>query len=1651
MASPNPARVAPPSPSPAKLRLHDTAGSAAVAARNSIIHSSAKGWSPLQINKREREAFSPAKPSSLGASTSGAPRRTSNSFRHMATNSLVANSPFKDLSTTQGAMSNGVSVPPPPAPIHERRAPSRQLGQAPQTATGSANTPKAAIGLGISTAPISRGAAVSGNRKVSSERKISYQSVVATERKTSAERRAAAAAADNNQENQSPEKAPKQRRTPRQSRAYMGLVENEYVTHSPFKSDSSSSNAESAPAAATQARAVDIASPEGPEEVLASPATRRVSGGSGKRRASPSTSLTQARAPSMSPSASPQRSFSNSGIPSPLSRDVATVQDPAAVPKPKATPTPTKSSLASAKKRLVGPRVIGAAQESPTRKTVTFQATPDVKEFERMSVEGSFNGSFEDDDNDTEWTDVAEQDDAWLTHIVQDEHNVSRESQTSEEDHVGDESATADFMDSLIEEGLFSPPELDTPVFADTDNFELPMEASLGPDDITSSSDMGAALSTPSIGNETPLMGHAELVVPSSPHHIHIITPHVKPVEQPKLPHSDDHDMLFNGNVLEPSSRHIPQIITPGPHAHQVGPLQDPFITIQTATDLYVGHEDRAEGGIPLGRSSHHDRVTAARMVASQGLGRGFPSAPARQTQGHELLTARELADDSWMDDSSTREEVTRDEIARGEIPHQEIPQREVSGGSTEGSTTSEVDSVPELPSGPVESDVFGAVIASPAARKVSDRVVSDVPELQGPSRRMMNFKKTKPSSANSTPKRGLPRPPAPAPLELPSPVQYPSGNESEAESTASHATSSTAVSADEAEVVTAKRGELSLPFSLPAIGTSPLLTDDSVFADQRQDEPHVPDDAPLLKFSQLKLDDSQPKAATHTRRVSDYAPKLDLDLGLETKEEPAADLAPADEEEAEDAPLTPPPKINREVRESSPRIPSFEFGDISIDMGDKSDEKAKNAADSDSSSGPDTPRAAATPTKPTVLRSTPKHTTPRSSKGTPNRFSNPATPTRATPSQPSVSSPLAPGASTARPFSELEPTKSPIKDEADGNVNPRVRQRISRELIRETVNKRAAAEGRPLSVVDMEAKNKALPPAPIAISSEARQSFSPTSPRSPTSAAAAYRQSQDSPKSALDKLMSAIGKDTKGPMIGRRGSDSPSKLVNPVGILQKAPKSDAPEIPGSVAGSIVNDPKALAAARRSRRRSASTSEIDTQPEMPLLTLGIDEDSASILESVRDEFDNIGTDRGYRVREQRRQIRATYTGGPATKAGDLETGRAWRPVRRPSDMNTHAKELRAARAREANEGKSSGTVFVKVLGIEALNLPLPREETHFCITLDNGIDYIRTPYQVLGDGVRINQEFSLVEHSNFEFSLSLDIRRSDAHIVRLVNERNNPPKPTPAPRPLSRQLLEPPRPQTPVSSVASRTGGFRALFQSPRKPKHQRSQSSISAMPPPPAPLPSKEPAQSSSRPQPETIARYLVDANSSTVAKTHIAFKPIARQCEAKVLEIRYPMFAMFKGTAKSDGTAPRPQVAKITLQFLRLPPLPGLEPEELPGSIDETLRGLRHHAWHEQLYHEGILTQVGGDCRVPRRRLFRLVGANLVAINEVTRKEVASIDLAEAVEMTDLNLSAATPQKDLDDYDPFGVRPRSFQLKFKDGEKLTFSADKDDDKAVW
>jgi serine/arginine repetitive matrix protein 2 len=221
-----------------------------------------------------------------------------------------------------------------------------------------------------------------------------------------------------------------------------------------------------------------------------------------------------------------------------------------------------------------------------------------------------------------------------------------------------------------------------------------------------------------------------------------------------------------------------------------------------------------------------------------------------------------------------------------------------------------------------------------------------------------------------------------------------------------------------------------------------------------------------------------------------------------------------------------------------------------------------------------------------------------------------------------------------------------------------------------------------------------------------------------------------------------------------------------------------------------------------------------------------------------------------------------------------------------------------------------------------------------------------------------------VEHANFEFTLGLEVRR-DPHIIQMLH--NNVPKLPLPPKPLDSDAAS--------TTSGIRNGGFRNLFASPRKGSKPPRAMAAETMP--------------SSRPiSQETNIGHYFPPGEAVVGKTHIAFKPIAKNCDSRLLEIRYPMFGALRhqasvtpapvskgdrpasqppsGSSANPSPAIRKQVCKITLQIFRLPPLPGLDQDQLPQSIDECLRGMRHHAWHEHEYHEGLLTQKGGDSNV-------------------------------------------------------------------------------------
>lgn len=80
----------------------------------------------------------------------------------------------------------------------------------------------------------------------------------------------------------------------------------------------------------------------------------------------------------------------------------------------------------------------------------------------------------------------------------------------------------------------------------------------------------------------------------------------------------------------------------------------------------------------------------------------------------------------------------------------------------------------------------------------------------------------------------------------------------------------------------------------------------------------------------------------------------------------------------------------------------------------------------------------------------------------------------------------------------------------------------------------------------------------------------------------------------------------------------------------------------------------------------------------------------------------------------------------------------------------------------------------------------------------------------------------------------------------------------------------------------------------------------------------------------------------------------------------------------------------------------------------------------------------------------MFKLIGGNLVAINEVTKKTVSSIDLRKATRIVDLSDIPPAQDDEEDEYTGF-EGPRSFRIVFTNGDRIDFESGKKDDKAMW
>lgn len=161
-----------------------------------------------------------------------------------------------------------------------------------------------------------------------------------------------------------------------------------------------------------------------------------------------------------------------------------------------------------------------------------------------------------------------------------------------------------------------------------------------------------------------------------------------------------------------------------------------------------------------------------------------------------------------------------------------------------------------------------------------------------------------------------------------------------------------------------------------------------------------------------------------------------------------------------------------------------------------------------------------------------------------------------------------------------------------------------------------------------------------------------------------------------------------------------------------------------------------------------------------------------------------------------------------------------------------------------------------------------------------------------------------------------------------------------------------PTPPPPPPPVGMQRNGIFSLFGSKKSHKRAYTQPEVSVHQPPPRPLT-------------ENLSKYL--RPDGTLASAFITFKEVARRCDTRLFETSYPLMGHVNdGSRKGLTAGPPRKLGEIVLQIFRLPPLPGVKPDHLPQSLEECHRGLRHIAWHKVVYHEGVLTQNGGDCSV-------------------------------------------------------------------------------------
>ncbi|KPV78628.1 uncharacterized protein RHOBADRAFT_51073 [Rhodotorula graminis WP1] len=448
---------------------------------------------------------------------------------------------------------------------------------------------------------------------------------------------------------------------------------------------------------------------------------------------------------------------------------------------------------------------------------------------------------------------------------------------------------------------------------------------------------------------------------------------------------------------------------------------------------------------------------------------------------------------------------------------------------------------------------------------------------------------------------------------------------------------------------------------------------------------------------------------------------------------------------------------------------------------------------------------------------------------------------------------------------------------------------------------------------------------------------------------------------------------------------------------------------------------------RLQRRRSRSTGDADlaettssvgAQHTMP--ELGFEQQrggeggafGSSVLESLDDIYNS--RNRTYRVRESKHLVVVSDIAGHT--AGDVDPGKAWRK-KRPSNVHEINRSMSTMSVNSQAVRKNrefAGQLFVLIREASFEGMPLPRTKAMVTATLDNGRQRVDVAVRELGNKVSLRKEFELACNQDLAFSIDFSV-----------------PRQTPVSTPVLPSTPSVPAP-TPPASPSKAHRAFR-IFSSPKKKAAQapaRPTSTLAAAPPP----------------TPDPFYDYV--SSNGQLATAHVTFATEAAACRLKKTRVVLPFGAKTVGSPRSCS-------GSLEIDLLFVPAVQGVPKAHLPKSMDEVLDGLERADFATKVVHESVLTQLGGDTTVWRRRVVKLRGSTLVPYNEVTKRSHVEINLAQVVAVEDLNAPSSTSRaaaRDDDDDDESVTRmDHSFRLVFEDGNRIDYFADSHAIKTKW